>query len=569
MQNKSLSEYLSKLQELVNASNYEDCIKLLNNAIHEYPDNNKLKLNLGNVHKLLDQSSEAIKVFSSLITSDVGALANNNLSLIYLELGEVNKSIEHAEKALDINQNYEDAKFNLALAHFNNKNLSRSSSILEDLINSNKFSSRAMELKIRIQQISCDWSKWEDTVNLLSKNKLTVHPFLHVSHIDDDELNFINALHWAKLKPTFHKWTNNKSKKPEDKIKLGFLCGEIRNHPTFHLIKNLFKEIDKNKFIIIMFSYNHDDIEKNYIENELHEFVDISNLVRNEANKCIKDFDIDVLIDLTTIISHNRQDVLSKDSAKIIISYLAFPGTTGDELYDYVITDRIITPPNKQRFFTEKFLFLPNTYQVNEGQLNTYDTPLRENFNLPKEGIILGSLNQSFKLEPTTFNIWIEVLQKYDNTYLWLLDEGAEMRENLIAYGKKYIDSTRIIFAEKVDRKTHLSRISLIDIALDTLIYNGHTTTLEMLQSGVPVVTCRGNHFASRVSASLLNTLDVCELIADDKLSYKNIIIDLIENKRALEGLKQKIDLNLEKSKLFDIKHFAESFETAIISVLT
>ena len=569
MQNKSLRDYLNQLQELVKLSNYEDCIKLLNDAIYDYPDDNKLKLNLGNIYKLLDQTTNAIDIFSSLTSSDHGALANNNLSLIYLELGQLDRSIEHAEKALEINQDYDDAKFNLALAHFNKKNLSTSSSLLEDLQSSKEFSSRAMELKIRIQQINCDWSRWNDTLYLLSSNKLTVHPFLHVSHINDEKLNFINAKDWANHESLSDKSTVNMAKKPDVKIKLGFFCGEIRNHPTFHLIKNLFKEIDKNKFIMTMFSYDHEEVEKNYIKNEFHDFVDISYMKRNEANACIKNFDIDVLIDLTTIISDNRQYILDNDSAKIIIAYLGFPGTTGNVLYDYILTDSTTTPMHQQEYYTEKFLFLPNTYQVNDGDLNTLDTPPREKFNLPTKGIILGSLNQSFKLDPQTFNIWMEILKKYDDTYLWLLDEGADMRANIKACSENYVDSNRIIFAEKVDRSAHLSRINLIDIALDTLIYNGHTTTLEMLQSGVPVVTCKGHHFASRVSASLLNTLGVSDLIANDIHSYRNIIVNLIEDKSALERIKEKINLNLKKSNLFDIKGFAGSFEAAITSLFT
>ena len=224
---------------------------------------------------------------------------------------------------------------------------------------------------------------------------------------------------------------------------------------------------------------------------------------------------------------------------------------------------------HQQKYYTEKFLFLPNTYQVNDGELNTLDTPSREKFNLPTKGIILSSLNQSFKLDPQTFNIWMEILKNFDDTYLWLLDEGADMRANIKACSENYVDSNRIIFAEKVDRSTHLSRIKLIDIALDTLIYNGHTTTLEMLQSGVPVVTCKGNHFASRVSASLLNTLGVSDLIANDIHSYRNIIVNLIEDKSALERIKEKIDLNLKRSNLFDIKGFAGSFERAITSLFT
>ena len=183
-------------------------------------------------------------------------------------------------------------------------------------------------------------------------------------------------------------------KRDKTQIRLGFLCGEIRNHPTFHLIKNLFKELNDELFSLTMFSYNHEEQEKDYIEDYI-KFIDLTKMNMKDANNCIKTFDIDVLIDLTTIISHNRQNILDKNCARVIIAYLAFPGTTGSKLYDYIITDSIVSPESQQRFYQEKFLVLPYTYQVNDGDTNIYMHEDRKSHNLPKNGIILGSLNLS------------------------------------------------------------------------------------------------------------------------------------------------------------------------------
>ena len=316
-----------------------------------------------------------------------------------------------------------------------------------------------------------------------------------------------------------------------------------------------------------MFSYNHEEREKKYIEGSL-EFIDLTKMNRKDANNCIKTFDIDVLIDLTTIISHNRQNILDKNCAKVIISYLAFPGTTGNPLYDYIITDTIVAPESQQKFYQENLLILPSTYQVNDGSINVDVKEDRKSWNLPINGIILGSLNQSFKLEPVMFDAWIDILQKHKNTYLWLLDEGEDMRKNLLSYLDKRIDQKRIIFAERVDRGRHLARIKNIDVALDTRIYNGHTTSIEMLQSGIPLVTLEGEHFASRVSTSLLHALEIEELIAKDIDDYKEIVSTLINDNNALNSLKSKIQRQLSESKLMDTSFFARSFEDAILGVI-
>ena len=162
-------------------------------------------------------------------------------------------------------------------------------------------------------------------------------------------------------------------------------------------------------------------ISKDYIK-----FIDLTEMNRKDANNCIKTFDIDILIDLTTIISHNRQNILDKNCAKVIIAYLAFPGTTGNKLYDYIMTDNIVSPESQQKFYLEKFLALPSTYQVNDGNINIDIEEDRKSHNLPKNGAILGSLNQSFKLEPIMFDAWIDILQKHE-----ILIFGYLMKEKI------------------------------------------------------------------------------------------------------------------------------------------
>ena len=567
MQQKSLNEYIEQIKNLVQSNNYIDCIELLHNAIRDFPQENKLKLNLGNIYKLVGKNNQAIDVYLSLMNSDFSAFANNNLSLIYLELGEYDKSIEHAKNALNINSDYHDAKYNLALSLFEKKNYTESLSIAKNLINFESHKAKAYELKIRIEQLICDWSSYEDTNELLSKNKIIVHPFLHISHVMDNEKNQINARYWTNQLSNNKK--DNSFPRPKSKIKLGFLCGEIRNHPTYYLIRNLFKHIDKEIFSVFMFSYNHNQTEKNEIVQYFTDFVDLDGLDDNDASKCLSDYSLDILIDLTTIISHNRQSILNDNSAKFIISYLAFPGTTGSSLYDFMLTDKTVTPGTQQNYFEEKFLFLPNTYQVNNGEVNITEITTRESFGLPADGLILGSLNQSFKLDPVLFEIWLQIIQKHDNTYLWLLDENDEMKKNINNFIGDRIDLKRIIYAKRLDYPEHLSRIQHIDIALDTRIYNGHTTSIEMIQSCIPLVTLKGNHFASRVSASLLEALNMDELITTNIDDYKETVSSLIENTTMRNKIKNTMRVQLKESSLLDIRLFAESFQKTILKIFT
>jgi protein O-GlcNAc transferase len=211
---------------------------------------------------------------------------------------------------------------------------------------------------------------------------------------------------------------------------------------------------------------------------------------------------------------------------------------------------------------------MPNTYQINNGEINFSTETKKNDFNLPNNQIILGCLNQSFKLDPIFFDIWVSILQEYSKTCLWILNHSRDMQENIYKFINNRVDQERIIFADRVDYVTHLKRIQHIDIALDTRIYNGHTTTIEMLQAGIPLITLKGNHFASRVSASILKTLEIEELITKDYDDYKNKIVSLINNEKR-QSMKVLIKNKLQISKLLDVNYFTKNFEKIILDAIS
>ena len=562
MLKKTLNEFIAQLKNYLESKNYIECIPLLLSAIEQYPEEYKLKLNLGNIYKLLGKNNDAINTYNSLLQTPLKSIAHNNLSLILLEDGDNGKSIRHAREALKIDDNYNDAKYNLAIALFENREFREALFLCKQLKDDSLYTNRAYELKFRIQQIICDWSEYDENNKLLISNQVITHPFLHISNIDDEESNYKNSLSWNKESKTNVIERNDKC--DSDKIILGFFCGEIRNHPTFYLIKNLFKNLNRDIFFVYMFSYNHSADEKRYIEKDIDEFIDITDLSTDDSKKIIKKYQLDVLIDLTAIVSHNRSDIIEKGLSKIIISYLAFPGTTGKSSYDYMITDKVVTPIEQQKYYSEQFLYMPNTYQINNGETNFDTDTIKDDFNLPNDQIILGCLNQSFKLDPIFFDIWVNILEDYSKTCLWILNHGEDMQENIYKFINNRIDKDRIIFADRVGYGIHLKRIQHIDIALDTRIYNGHTTTIEMLQAGIPLVTLEGNHFASKVSASILKTLEIEELITKDYDGYKDKIVSLISTEKR-QNIKALIKNKMQTSKLLDINYFTKSFEKIIL----
>ena len=209
---------------------------------------------------------------------------------------------------------------------------------------------------------------------------------------------------------------------------------------------------------------------------------------------------------------------------------------------------------------------MPESYQINDGS-RIYSNESGNENNIPEDAFVLGCFNQSFKLDPVFFDIWLNIMDKCKSTVLWLLNDNEEMSSNIKNYASERIDTRRIIFADRVDYDQHIKRSGIIDLALDTRVYNGHTTSIEMIQCGVPLITCQGNHFASRVSASILTRVGMKELITYTNDEYENKILSLITNQKEYQNLCNKLEFNLINSSILNTEKFSKSFENMLINL--
>ena len=561
---KSLDDYVDNIQLQLRGGSFNEALKEIQRAISDYPTNPKLYINGGNIFKILGNLDDAELYYTKALSIHKSKEVLNNLSVIHIERRNYDQAISLAKEAIEIDPAYVDAIHNLSLSQdsLGNYNEAEKYSSKACALNNYK-DAKYLVLLIRILQNTCNWRDIDEISKMLDQhigNGLE-HPFLSISRTDNEENNYKVACSWAKRDIQ----RNNDSEIFNKKIKLGYLCGEFRNHPTNHLIKNLFKHHNDSNFEIYIFSYNHDDAAREYIENNVYKFVSLNDLDNEKASKLIVDYNLDILIDLTIIITNNRQDIINNNSAKKIISYLGFPGTSGSKIYDYIITDQTVTPLSQQKYYTEKFLYMPRTYQVNDGERIYLNKTLanKKDHSLPETSLILSCFNQSFKIDKLMFNCWIDILNKVNDAYLWLLEDNEISKNNIYSYAEKQgIESNRIIFAPRVSRQDHLDRLKLSDITLDTRIYNGHTTTTDSIQCAVPVVTLMGNHFASRVSASILQAIGLNELITKNTSDYKSLVIKLATKSNYLDEIKNK--LKGESSYIndfYDLKKFTKELE--------
>jgi len=397
-------------------------------------------------------------------------------------------------------------------------------------------------------------------------------PFLSVTRNADLSINFAVAKSWSR--DIARAMSNSKShfsfdgrRTDKTKIVIGYLSDEFRNHATAHLMLSLFGLHNRDEFDIFCYSFGKDDGSsyRRRIQHDCNKFVDISSLGYDAAARCIHGDQVDILVDLKGYMKGNRLAICALLPAPIQIRYLVFPGTTGADFIDYIITDKIVTPEEHAPYYSEKFVYMPHCYQVND-----HTQPIsnkewkKEDFGIPKSCFVFCSFNQPYKIDPLMFDIWMGILQKVPDSVLWLLSGNKIAETNLRREAEaRGIKSERLIFAEKLPKDEHLARLRFADLTLDTRIVNGHTTTSDALWAGVPVITLQGSHFASRVSSSVLSAIGLTQLITHSLEEYEVLAVQLAHNPADLQELRQRLENNRLTAPLFDTPRFVRNLENA------
>ena len=569
----SLDEYLEQIQDHINYGRFSEALLNIKKALIYFPTDTKLHINCGNLQHHLGLLDDAEKSFETARKLFESKEVLNNLGVVYIDKQMYDDAIIYLERSLNLDNFYPDALYNLSVCYERKGNYEKTSTYLEKCLNEDIDHLKANMLLFKTCQNICNWKRLNELkIKIENLNrKGCEHPFLNVSRCDNERTNYDNAIHWHKLNyQQTMSAQHRKVLKSSNKKSIGFICGEIRNHPTFYLIKNMFQYLDKETFNYYFYTYNHDQDYLNYLKNHVSKIVDINKKSDDQIESMVRGYDLDILIDLSVHIPHNKMNVVNRKLARKTISYLGFPGSSGSENYDYIIADRIVIPEDKQNFYTENVLYLPSIYQVNDGVKKYSNNKSRKNdYSLPEEKIILSCFNQSFKIEENLFKCWIEILKRNENTILWLLEDNALMKQNIIEYLSEVgLDESRIIFAQRISREAHIERLRHSDIVLDTMTYNGHTTTTDAIQSGVPVVTISGQHFASRVSHSILNSVGLNELVTYNLKDYTEKIHLLINDTEYRLALCKRLKNEQAIESFYDLKKFTKDFENAIASVM-
>lgn len=417
----------------------------------------------------------------------------------------------------------------------------------------------------------CMWDsldkRIEKLINEVRGGKNAAIPYNFISLLDDRLLIKRSIEIYTQALQGGIQREQQKILEPKKKIRLGYFSADFHNHPTAHLIAELFECHDKEQFELIAFVFgrNTPDAMRSRLENAFDQFIELNGMTDEEAATLSREMQIDIAIDLKGLTEGARPKIFMHGAAPIQVSYLAFPGTMGNPCFDYVIADHIIIPEEFKDGMVEKIIYMPNSYQVNDrNRLISESIKTREELGLPASGFVFCCFNNNYKITPLVMDGWVRILKAVEGSVLWLYEDNPYAVQNLKQEAKKRgLDVSRLIFASRMDLPDHLARYKVADLFLDTTPCNAHTTASDALWTGLPVLTLIGESFGARVAASLLHAVGLPELVVNTQEEYEKLAIELANNPVHLQEIKSRLENNLQVEPLFDTPLFTGYLESA------
>jgi predicted O-linked N-acetylglucosamine transferase (SPINDLY family) len=536
--NPDSETYLNYGNVLFEKNDFESSISCYQKAIQLNPNYAPAYLNFANALVNIKQIDDAIINYQRAIElKPDSAEAYFNLGSLFVENRQFNLALSNYQKAFELKSNY---KFLLGtLLHTKNK--------------------------------ICDWRDYDkDQVELKRRIRaleLVSSPFPVLSIIDSPDLQHIAAQLYVKSE---YDIINNFGPIPKrlkgDKIRIGYYSADFHNHPVAYLSSDLFASHDRSKFELIGFSFGPDidDEMRRKVKGSFDQFIDVRLKSDLEVTKLSRDMGIDIAVDLHGFTQNMRLNIFAARCAPIQVNYIGYPGTMGASYMDYLMTDKVMVPTKSYGHYSEKIVSLPDIYLVNCNRAMSDKVFTREEFGLPNDGFVYCCFNNSHKITPAVFDVWMRILKSVEGSVLWLFVDNAVAIANLRKEAERRgVSADRIIIADRLPMPEHLARHKLADLFLDTLPYTAHTTCSDALWAGLPVLTLIGESYPARVSAAILNSMGLPDLITNTQEEYEFKAIEFGNDADKLWEIRERLSKNKLTSPVYDVKKMTKSVEAA------
>jgi predicted O-linked N-acetylglucosamine transferase (SPINDLY family) len=352
---------------------------------------------------------------------------------------------------------------------------------------------------------------------------------------------------------------------PKEKIRLGYLSGDFRSHAVGSLIAQIFQYHDRATFEVYAYSLaDTEDEITTIIQNGCDAFVNIATLSVEEGARRIYHDQIDILIDLAGYTTFCRPEILALQPAPIQIQYLGYPDTMGAEFIQYILTDHWIIPPELAPHYTERVIELPHAFVTAPQEISS-NVPTRSALGLPEQGFVYCCFNRTDKFDPHLFTAWMHILQQVPESVLWLSEVTPEISATL---GQKAqaqgIDPQRLVFSPRLPMSEFLAICQRADLFLDTFTYNAGATAICGLQAGLPLLTCPGETFASRMVASICASVGLESLICDSPQTYEQQAIYLGTHPETVKTIRDRLLQEKDELPLFQPEQWVNNLDSVL-----
>lgn len=518
---------------------YREAVSHMGEVVRSRPNVADLHYNFGNTLMGCNQPEEAIASYRrALELRPDFPDAHNNLGNTLMSLKRFEEAIASYRRALELRPDHSFARSMLAIA---------------------------------CRQI-CDWSEFAETGRYFSEHarlaRSVVNPFVFLTWSGEPEGQLRCAQRFIQSRIGSGLAQVRRDALPTGKrLRIAYLSADFHDHATANLMAGLFECHDRERFEVLAFSYGPDDRSamRLRLQAAFDDFIDVRGMSDQQVAQRIAELGVHIVIDLKGYTQDARPEILAHRPAPIQVNYLGYPGTMGADFIDYILVDPFVVPADQQPFYTEKLVHLPDCYQVNDRQRDVAThTPSRAECRLPEDGFVFCCFNKIYKITPDFFDIWMRLLEAVPGSVLWLLRDSEVAERNLRREAQtRGVNPGRLIFAERKKLPAHLARQRQADLFLDTLPYNAHTTASDALWVGLPLLTCAGRMFPSRVAGSLLHAVGMPELVTESLTEYEALARKLATDPELLHGFRERLAQHRATAPLFDTDRFRRHIESA------
>jgi predicted O-linked N-acetylglucosamine transferase (SPINDLY family) len=551
-------------------SRLDEAAAALRRAIALRPGLAEAYLNLADILGEQGRTDDAIALCQRAVAVNPrDANTHHYLGMALTDAGQLDKAAEAFRQAIALRPNFADAHANLGNVLRRQRHYEKETAAYRQAVHLRPEFPAALNTLYHLRRQLCDWdglaAQEAKVLEAVRRQAKGITPFSVLSMASSHHDQLECARQWAAGIATQR--APLRVFRPRSRLRLGYLSADFRNHPVACLMVELIERHDRDRFEVFGYSYGPDDgsAMRHRLTDAFDHFTDISATSHADAAYRIRHDDIDILIDLTGYTQYARPQIAALRPAPIQVNFLGYPGTMGADFIDYLIADPFVVPMDQQAYFSERLVHLPSCYQPNDSRREIGEhTPSRAECGLPDQGLVFCCFNNSYKITPEMFALWMRLLARVPGSVLWLLEASATAQDNLRrAAARQGVDPSRLVFAPKRPLAEHLARHRLADLVLDTLPYNAHTTASDALWAGVPVLTCAGKTFASRVAGSLLHAVGLPDLVTTSLAEYETLALCLANDPAARAGLRDHLRRNHTNAPLFDIGRFTMDLEFA------